>query len=106
LKGKASKDPLGEREETSKKVRPRKATYCNADDDSNGDANNEPEYNNPESDNNVLFNSENNRSDDGAADKDIEGHGCADSGYSSDGINVTITEDTDQCYTARLDECG
>jgi hypothetical protein len=36
-KGKASEDPLGEREETSKSAHPRKAAHCDYEDDSDAD---------------------------------------------------------------------
>jgi len=36
----------------------------------------------------------------------MDGHGCLDSGYNSDGTDVTMTEDTDKCYTTEVDECG
>jgi len=35
----------------------------------------------------------------------MDGHGCLDSGYNSDGTDVTMTEDMDKCYTTELDEC-
>jgi hypothetical protein len=112
-KGKASEDPLGEREEANKNVHPRKAAYYDYDNDSDADANDEPECDDnsdagddPGSNNNVLFDSKDNRSDNSAAKEDIDGHGCLDSSYSSDGTNVTMTEDIDKCYTTELDEYG
>jgi hypothetical protein len=36
----------------------------------------------------------------------MDGHGCLDSGYNSGGTDVTMTEDTDKCYTTELDESG
>jgi hypothetical protein len=117
-KGKASEDPLGEREETSKKAPPRKAAHCDYDDDSDADVDDEPECDNdsdadddPGSDDDVLFDSEDDGSDDGTANEGTanEGtdlHGCLDSGYNSDGTDVTMTEDTDKRYTTELDACG
>jgi hypothetical protein len=109
LKGKASEDPLGEREETNKNVHPWKAAHCDYDDDS--DADDEPECDDdsdtgddPKSDDDILFDSKDKGSDDGAADEDIEGHSCLDSGYNSDGTDVTMTKDTDKCYTTELDK--
>jgi len=106
-KGNASQDPLGEREETNKNSHPRKAAHCDDDDDS--DTNDEPEYDGdsdagdgPGSDDDVLFDSE----DDGSDDEAMDEHGCLDSGYNSDGTDVTMTEDTDKCYTTEIDESG
>jgi hypothetical protein len=42
-KGKASEDPLGEREETNKNAHHRKAAHCDYDDDSDAGADDEPE---------------------------------------------------------------
>jgi hypothetical protein len=110
-KGKASEDPLGEREETNKKAHPRKAAHGDYDNDS--DADDEPECDDdsdagddPGSDDDVLFDSEDDGSDDGAADEDMDEYGGPDSGYNSDGTDVTMTKDTDKCYTTELDECG
>ena len=111
-KGKASEDPLGEREETNKNAQPRKAAHCDYDD--NSDADDEPEHDDdsdagdgPGSDDDVLFDSEDDASDDSAADEDDEDMnecGGSDSGYASDGTDVTMTEDTDKRYTTELDE--
>ncbi|MCJ1319459.1 hypothetical protein MMC15_004795 [Xylographa vitiligo] len=61
-KGKASEDPLGEREETSKNAYPREAAHGDYDDDSAADADDEPECDensdtgdDPGSNGNVLF---------------------------------------------------
>jgi hypothetical protein len=112
-KGKASEDPLGEREETNKKARPRKAAQCDYDDDTDADADDEPECDDDSdagddagSDDDVLFDSEDDGSVDGTAGEDMDGHGSSDSGYNSDGTDVTMTEDTDKRYTTELDECG
>jgi len=34
----------------------------------------------------------------------MDRHGCLDSGYNSDGTDVTMTEDTDKYYTTEIDE--
>jgi hypothetical protein len=106
LKGKASKDPLGKREETSKKVYSRKAVYYNYNNNSNTD--NKPECNNNSNtgDNNVLFDSKDNGSNNSTTDKDIDECGCSDSGYSSNRTDITITKNTDKCYTAELNKYG
>jgi hypothetical protein len=113
LKGKASEDPLGEREETNKKAHPRKVAHYDYDNnsDADADADDEPECaddsdagDDPRSDDDVLFNSKDDGSDDGAANEDMDGHGCSDSGYSSDVIDITIIEDMDKCYTTELNE--
>lgn len=44
-KGNASKDPLREREETTKNAYPRKAVHYNYDNNSDANVNNEPECN-------------------------------------------------------------
>ena len=113
LKGKASEDPLSKREEYSKSVHPQKATHCDYNDDSNTDANDEPECdndssisNNAKSEDNVLFNSKDDRSNNSTADKDIDRPSCLDSGYNSNGIDITIIKDMDQYYTTKLNKCG
>jgi hypothetical protein len=116
-KGKASEDPLGERKEINKKAHPRKAAYGDCDDDSDADADADTDYelecdddsdagDDAGSDDDVLFDSEDDGSDDGAADENMDGRGCSDSGYNSDGTDVTITEDTDKCYTTEVDKYG
>ncbi|KAH9204046.1 hypothetical protein DL95DRAFT_529410 [Leptodontidium sp. 2 PMI_412] len=60
----------------------------------------------PGSDDDIIFDSEDDRSDDGAADEDMDEYSGSDSGYNSDRTDVTMTEDTDKCYTAEIDECG
>lgn len=55
-KGKASEDPLGEREETTKSAHPRKTAHRDYDDDSDAD-------DNPGSDEDVLFDSEDGNSE-------------------------------------------
>jgi hypothetical protein len=111
LKGKASKDPLSEREETSKSIRPWKAVYYNSDNNSNTNTDNKPEYNNNSntsnntgSDNNILFDSKDNRSNNSTADKNIDRYSCLDSGYNSNRTDITIIEDIDKYYTTELNE--
>ena len=113
LKGKASEDPLGKREEYSKSAHPQKATRCDYNDDSDADADDEPECdndsgvgNNAKSEDDVLFNSKDDGSDDSTADKDIDRPSCLDSGYNSNGIDITIIEDMDKYYTTKLNKCG
>jgi len=108
-KGKASKDPLSKREAASKNVYSRKVVYYNYNNNSNSDTNNEPEYNNnsntsnsPGSDDNILFNSKDDTSNNSAANKDIDGYSYIDSGYNSDRTNITIIEDIDKCYMTKL----
>jgi hypothetical protein len=116
-KDKASEGPLGEREAASKNAYPWKVVYYNYNDNSNNNsdsnANDEPECNNDSdagndlgSDNNVLFDSKDNASNDGAANKDIDRHSYANSGYNSNGIDVTMIEDIDKCYMTELNACG
>jgi hypothetical protein len=109
LKDSASQDPLGKREETNKNTYRRKATHY---DDDDGDGDDEPEYegdtdadDGSASDDDIFFDSEDegsNKDDD--ADEAIDGHGYSDSGYNSDGTDITITEDTEKCYTTKTDE--
>ncbi|KAH9203648.1 hypothetical protein DL95DRAFT_399146 [Leptodontidium sp. 2 PMI_412] len=54
----------------------------------------------------MIFDSEDDRSDDGTADEDMDENSGSDSGYNSDRTEVTMTEDTDKCYTTEIDECG
>ncbi|RFU27570.1 hypothetical protein B7463_g8769, partial [Scytalidium lignicola] len=105
-KDNASQDPLGEREEINKNLYPWKAVYCDDDDeleyDSDSDAGDDPG-----SDDDVLFDSEDDGSDgNDGADEAMDEHGCSDSGYNSDGTDVTMTEDMDKCYTTEINECG
>jgi hypothetical protein len=79
-KGKASEDPLGEREKTSKKAHSRKAAHCNYDDEPESDDDSD-DGDKPGSDDDVLFDSDDDGSDDGIANEDMDGHGCLDSGY-------------------------
>jgi hypothetical protein len=109
-KGKSSKDPLGKREETSKSAYPRKVVHCDYDDTS--DADNEPECDDnndasddARSDNDVLFDFEDDESDAGTVNEDMDGPVYLNSGYNNDGIDVTMIEDIDKCYMTELDEC-
>ena len=86
--------------------------YYNYDDNSDTGANDKPKYNSdsntsdsPRSDNNVLFNSKDNRSNNSAANKDIDKYSSLNSGYNSNRTDVTIIEDIDKCYTTKLNEC-
>jgi hypothetical protein len=96
-------------EETSKKVRPRKAARC--DYNNNSDADDEPECNNDsdakddaKSDNNILFDFKDDKSDNNTINEDINGQGCLNSGYNSDGTNVIITKDINKCYIIKLNK--
>jgi hypothetical protein len=104
-KGKASEDPLGEAEEIIEYRRPvergdiHNAKGTDADDglgyDDNSDTGGGPEYDD------ILFDSD----DDESADEDSlsdESTG-RNSGYSSDGTDVTITEATDDYYPVEVD---
>jgi hypothetical protein len=111
-KGKASQDPLGEAEDANKREPAREMAYNNYDNDSDDDDG--PEYDDdsnagdgPEYDDDGLFDCDDERSvydDDSAADKETSENGGPDSGYSSDGTSVTMTEDT--ANTAEIDEIG
>jgi hypothetical protein len=89
-------DPLGEAEETNKNRRPRERGDTH--DDKGANADNGLEYDDdsdagggPEYDDDLLFD----EGTDESADRD--------SGYSSDGTDVTMTEDTDDCYPVEVD---
>jgi hypothetical protein len=91
-KGKASQDPLGEAEDANKREGLREATDEDYDDESDaGDG--------PECDDDGLFSFS-------FGDDDTDGNADQDSGYNTDGTVVTMTEDTDDCYTAEVDELG
>jgi hypothetical protein len=111
-KGKASQDPLGEAEDTNMCEPPQEATDEDYDDDS--DAGDGPEYDDgdlfeddddndagdgPEYDDGDLFGD-----DDDATDEDTDETTDRDSGYNTD--EVTMTEDTDICYTTEIDKFG
>ena len=105
-KGRASQDPLGEDEELYQ----RKTTENNhknesdADDgleyDDDSDAGDGPEY-----DDDALLDSDDERSvDDNNKGKD--GDSGPSSGYNSDGTDATMTEDTTNHYTTKVNEIG
>jgi hypothetical protein len=96
-KSKASQDPLGEAEDANKRERLREATDEDYDDES--DASDGPEY-----DDDSLFSF--GFGDDNLLDEGTDGNADQDGGYNTDGTDVTMTEDTDDCYTAEVDELG
>jgi len=114
-KGKASQDPLGETEDANKHEPHQETVYNNYDNDSDADdgseynddsdAGNGTEYNDD-----ALFDFDNDEGsvddDDNTAYKETYKNGGPDSGYSSDGTNVAMTEDTANYYTAKVDEIG
>jgi len=74
----------------------------------NSNANDEPECDDnsdAKSDNEVLFDFKDDKSDNNTTNKDINGHSCLNSSYNSDGINITIIKDINKYYTTKLDEC-
>ena len=96
-KGKASQDPLGEAEDTNMCEHPQEATNeeaTNEDYDDDSDAGDGAEY-----DGGDLF-----EDDDDAADEDTDETSNRDSGYNTDEIEVTMTGDTDSCYTTEINE--
>lgn len=85
--------------------------HCDHDDDSDADINGETERdddsnpdNDPRFDDEMTFDSEDDRSDNGAADVDIDEYSRSDSGYNSDSTDVTMIENTDKCYITEIDE--
>jgi hypothetical protein len=100
-KGKASEDPLGEAEETNKNKR--RQERKDVDDDDDSDAGDGPEY-----ENDLLFDSDDDSDDDAAAAADGGTEETADrnSGYNSDRTDITMTDDTDNCFTAEVDGAG
>ncbi|KAE8440383.1 hypothetical protein EG329_008182 [Mollisiaceae sp. DMI_Dod_QoI] len=94
-KGKASQDPLGKAEDAKKRERG-EATEEDYDDES--DAGDGLEF-----DVDDLFDSDD---DDDDSDEDINEDVCYDSGYGTEERDVTMTEDTDDCYTAEVDGLG
>jgi hypothetical protein len=113
-KGKASEDPLGEADETDKNKRRQERKDVDNDEDSNADdglvfdddsdAGDGPEY-----ENDLLFDSDDDVDDADDATPDDEGTdetADRDSGYNSDRTDVTMTEDTDDCFTVELDGAG
>ena len=86
--------------------------HYNYNNNSDADADDEPECANnsdarddPRSDDDILFDFKDNSSNDGATDKDMDKYSGPDSGYNSDGTNITIIKDINKCYTTKLDEC-
>lgn len=51
----------------------------------------------------MIFDFENNRSDDGVTNEDIDEYFSLDSGYNSNKINFAIIKDIDKCYTTEID---
>jgi hypothetical protein len=113
-KGKASEDPLGEADETDTNKRRQERKDVDNDEDSNADdglgfdddsdAGDGPEY-----ENDLLFDSDDDVDDFDDATPDDEGTdetADRDSGYNSDRTDVTMTEDTDDCFTVELDGAG
>ena len=89
------------------------AAYCDYDNDSNANANDEPEpkcdnnsnaSNSPRSNNNVLFDSKDNRSNNSTTIKDINRYNYLDSSYNSNRIDITIIENIDKYYITKLNE--
>ncbi|KAL2063223.1 hypothetical protein VTL71DRAFT_5027 [Oculimacula yallundae] len=83
-----------------------KATYCDSDKDSDTDSNGETEYADNSrakggagSDDNMIFDFKDDGNDNGTANEDINEYSGLDSGYNSDRTDITITKDTDKCYT-------
>jgi hypothetical protein len=111
-KGKASEDPLGEAETTNKQRRPRErrdehdAKGGNADDGLEYD--DDSDAGGPESDDDILFDSDDDETadEDDLSDEGTDESADRDSGYSSDGNDVTMTEGTADCYPVEVDEAG
>jgi hypothetical protein len=77
----------------------------------NSNADDKPEYNNnsnakdnPKFNDNVLFDFKDNKSNNSAADEDINGHSCLNNSYSSNKTNVIIIEGINKRYTTELDK--
>ena len=90
-KGKASQDPLGDAEDANKCKRSQEATDGDYNDES--DISDDPEYDDSDLED-----------DDDAADEDTNETADRDSGYSTDEMEVTMTENTDTCYNTKIDE--
>lgn len=93
-KGKASQDSLGKAEDTNKFEILQEATEEDYNNKSN--AGNNPEYNNSD-----CFEDNNNTADD-----NIDKTADCNSSYNIDKTEVTITEDTDNCYKTKTGEFG
>lgn len=109
-KGKASEDPLGEVEENKNRRLPERRDKH----DNNGhNATDGPEYNDDSDtgddsgyDDDVLSDSDDDDAttdDDDLFEKGTDEGTNHDSGYSSDGIDITMTEDTDDCQPINVD---
>jgi hypothetical protein len=79
--------------------------------DNNNNVDNKPEYNDNSNasddarfDDNVLFDSKDNKSNDGTVNKDIDKLVCLNNGYNNDETNITIIKDINKCYTTELDK--
>jgi len=82
--------------------------HYNYNNNSNADADDKPEYNDnsdAKSDNNVLFDFKDNRSDNSTTDKDINKYNYLNSSYNSNGTNITIIKDINKCYITELNKC-
>lgn len=105
-KGKASQDPLGEAEEANKAKQTQQRAgkdYNREDDiddsldyDDDSDAGDGPEF-----DIDDVFDS-----DDEADEEEIDEDAGYDSGYGTEERDATMTDDTDDCSTAEVDELG
>jgi hypothetical protein len=110
---KTSEDPLGEADKTNKNKRRQERKDV---DDGESNADDRPEFdddsdtgNGPENENDLLFDSDNDSDDDvaTAAEEGTEETCDRDSGYNSDRADITMTDDTDDCFTTVLDgRCG
>jgi hypothetical protein len=107
-KGKASKDPLREVEEIIEYRRPgKRGDIYNT---KGADTNNSLEYNNNSNTssspkyNNILFDSNNNETTDenGLSNKGTNESAGRNSGYSSNGTDITIIEDTNNYYPVEV----
>jgi hypothetical protein len=96
VKGKASEDPFGKAEDANKRKR---WEAMEEDYDDESDAGDGPEYGDE-----GLFSFR--FGDDDLLDEDTDRSADQDSGYNTDGADVTMTEDTDDCYTAEVDGLG
>jgi hypothetical protein len=113
-KGKASEDPLGEAEETIEHRRP--GERGDTHDDKGADADDGLEYDDdsdaggggPEYDDDIIFDSDDDETadEDGLSDEGTDESAGRDSGYSSDGTDVVMTQDTDDCYPVEVDGAG
>jgi hypothetical protein len=113
-KGKASEDPLGEAEETIEHRRPREeggthdAKGADADDGLEYDDDSDAGGGGPEYDDDILFDSDDDETadEDGLSDEGTDESAGRDSGYSSDGTDVAMMQDTDDCCPVEVDGAG